>query len=90
MVQLVLEIQLASININEKIKYKIIDKLVLIIILRFVKRLDTTKVKFIALNNEPYLARNVFTDLNPNEICYYPFMVNLDTCNVRCNTLNGP
>ena len=27
-------------------------------------------------------------DLNPNELCYYPFMVNLGRCYGSCNTLN--
>ena len=42
----------------------------------------------LSLSNEPCIARLTFIGLNLDE--YYPFMVNLDTCNVSCNTVDDP
>ena len=38
------------------------------------------KCKDLFLNNQLCLARATAIDLNPSKLCYYPFMVNLDTC----------
>ena len=37
--------------------------------------------KCVSLSNEPCMARPTLTDLNPNEINYYPFIINLDKYN---------
>ena len=34
------------------------------------------------------LLRPTVTDLNPVELIYYPFMINLDKCNGTCNVLS--
>ena len=48
--------------------------------------------KYISLNNQPCMVRTILTDFNPDEwnqrLHYYPFMVNLDSCNGSCNTLD--
>ena len=47
---------------------------------------------YISLNNQPCMGRTILTDFNPDEwnqrLHYYPFMVNLDSCNGSCNTLD--
>ena len=44
--------------------------------------------KYVSLSNEQRLARPPLINLNPNELCYYPFIVNLDIFSGWCNTLN--
>ena len=43
----------------------------------------------ISSNNQPYMDRNTLVDLNPDEcnqeLRYYPFMSNLDSCNTLDN-----
>ena len=41
-----------------------------------------------SLTNEPCLARAIPMDLNPDEISYHPFLVNLKRCGGSCNTLD--
>ena len=41
-----------------------------------------------SLNNEPCLAKPNLSDLNPNKLHYYTFIVSLDRCNGSCNTLD--
>ena len=47
----------------------------------------------VSLNNQPCLDRNALIDLNPDEyiqgLRYYPLIVNLDTCNGSCHTLDN-
>ena len=47
--------------------------------------------KWISVSNQPCLASRSFIDLNPDEwnqeMCYHPFIVNLDKFNGSCNTL---
>ena len=38
-----------------------------------------------SLNKEPCMARPIFTDLNPIELTYYPFVVILGKCNGSLN-----
>ena len=33
------------------------------------------------------MVKPAFTDLNPIELKYYPFMISLDKCNGSCNVL---
>ena len=51
-------------------------------------------IKCISLNNQSCMNRPTLIDLNPDEynqgFCYYPFIVNLERCNGRCNTLDDP
>ena len=44
----------------------------------FGKPLTAQNVKCAILFNQPCLARPRFIDLNPDELCYQPFMVSLD------------
>ena len=44
--------------------------------------------KCLFLNNEPCMIRPTFTDLNPSELIYYPFVIRLDQCNRSCNAVN--
>ena len=47
-----------------------------------------------SLNNQPCMTRPTLIDLNPDEciqeLRYYPFMVNLDRCNVSYNIYDVP
>ena len=79
-------------NIHEylKKKSKMILKLMFMGILGFARQLDTQKAKCLSLNNEPCLARLTFIDLNPDELRYYPYMANLNSCLGSYNTLIYP
>ena len=57
-----------------------------IVLLSFIGSLAT---KCLSLNNELCLARPTLTDLNPNELHYYPFMVSLDICSGYWSTLDN-
>lgn len=46
--------------------------------------------KCIVSDNEPCVARLILTDLNPDELHHYPFMISLNRCNEKCNTLYSP
>ena len=41
-----------------------------------------------SLNNDSCISRPPFTDLNPAEINFYPFMINLDERNGSGNVVN--
>ena len=49
---------------------------------------------YISLNIQLCMTRPTLIDLNPDEyneaLRYYPFMVNLERCKRRCNTLDDP
>ena len=44
--------------------------------------------KCMSLNNEQYRTSLTLIDLNPTELKYYPFMINLDKCNGSCNSVD--
>ena len=48
----------------------------------------------ISLENQSCMTRTTLIDLNPDEynhgLRYYPFIVNVDRCNVICNTFDYP
>ena len=48
------------------------------IFIKFWKTVTAQNVKCAILFNQPFLARPRFVDLNPDELCYQPFMVSLD------------
>ena len=45
-----------------------------------------------SLNNQPCMTRPTLNELGLDGynqgLCYYPFMVELDRCNVNCNTFD--
>ena len=45
--------------------------------------------KCLFLNNEPWMVRPNFIDLNSVELQYYSFMVSLDKCSGSYNSING-
>ena len=49
-----------------------------ITVLRSGRLLYTEKVKYISLNNEPYVTRPAFININPVELHCYASMANLD------------
>ena len=65
-------------------------ELVFVKVLSFGIPLVTQNLKYVSLSNEQHLVRPALINLNPNELCYYPFTVNLDIFSGRCNTLNDP
>ena len=60
-------------------------KQLFIVLLSFCESLAT---KFVSLNGEPCVVRPILIDLNPVELKYYPFRINLDKCTGRCNVLS--
>ena len=44
--------------------------------------------KMSVLNDETCMVRHTLTDLNPVELKYFPFMINLDKCTGSCNVLS--
>ena len=55
-------------------------------VLSFGTQLFIQKPKCVSLNNWPYLARPTLIDINPDELCYYLFVINLGRCSESCNT----
>ena len=56
-----------------------------IALLSFSKSLAT---KYVSLNNEPCMIRLTLIDINPFELKYYPFMINLCKCSGRCHSVD--
>ena len=56
-----------------------------IVLLTFNKSLAT---KCLFLNDEPCMVRPTLIDMNPAELKYYPFMINLNKCTRSCNVLS--
>ena len=46
-------------------------------------------LKPLSSDNKTCLGRPTPTDLNPDELCHYPFRLNLDGCDGSCNSLTG-
>ena len=44
--------------------------------------------KCVSLNNEPCMIKPFLVDLNPAELKYYPFMINLDRYSGKCNSVD--
>ena len=44
--------------------------------------------KCVSLNDEPHMVRPTLIDLNPVELKYYLFMINLDKYSGSCNVLS--
>ena len=42
------------------------------------------------MNNQPCLVRLVLTDLNIDELNYYPPTISINRCNGSCNTIGNP
>ena len=40
------------------------------------------------INSEPCMIRPFLIDLNPIELKYHPFMINLDKCSGSCNSVD--
>ena len=47
------------------------------------------QTKFLSSNDEPCKVRPTFIDLNSTKLKYYPFLIRLDKCNWRYNTLSS-
>ena len=58
------------------------------LILNLRKPLAAKNIKYISLNNQPCLVRPLPIDINPNKLCYYPFLIELDRYNGSSDTLN--
>ena len=46
------------------------------------------RTQWLSLNDEPCMVRSTLIDLNPVELKYYPFMIDLDKCSGSCNVLS--
>ena len=42
------------------------------------------------MKNQPCLDRPTITDLNPDELHYYPLIISLNRCDGSCNTVEDP
>ena len=51
-------------------------------------KLISDRTKCLSLNDEPFMIRPTLISLNPVELKYHPFMINLDQCNGSCNVLS--
>ena len=63
-------------------------KQVFIVLLSFSSYLATDQTKCSCLNDEPCMVKPTPIDLNPTELRYYPFIINLDKCSGSCNALS--
>ena len=63
-------------------------KQVFVAVLSLGRLLTSQNIKCIPINNEPYLPRLGLTDPNPNKVCYYPLLLNLNWCAVIYNALD--
>ena len=46
--------------------------------------------KCLTFNNQPCKARPTLVNINSNETLFYPFIVSVNKCGGRCNTINDP
>ena len=46
--------------------------------------------KSVSLNYQTCMIRPTLIGLNPDELYYYPFIVNLGRCDGGCNTVKDP
>ena len=58
---------------------------VFIVLLGFSISLACDQRTCLFLNDEPCIFRPILIDLNPVELKYYPFKINLDKYNGSCN-----
>ena len=56
-----------------------------LVLLTFSSSLAT---KYLFLNDEPCMVRPALIDLNPVELKYYPFIINLNKYTGSCNVLS--
>ena len=59
-----------------------------IVLLSFSESLARDRTKCLFLNDEPCMVRPVLIDMNPVELNYYPFMINLYKCTGSCNVVS--
>ena len=48
---------------------------------------ESSAIKNLFLNDEPWIARPILIDMNPVELEYYPFMISLNIFTGSCNAL---
>ena len=65
-------------------------KFIFTAIISFGRPLISQYIKCVSLNNQPCMTIPTITDLNPNELHYYPFTVSLGRFNGIFNILGGP
>ena len=59
-----------------------------IVLLSFSESLARDRMKCLFLNDKPCMVRPSFTDMNPVELKYYPFMISFNKCTGSCNILS--
>ena len=42
------------------------------------------------MNNQPCMVKLTLTDLNPDELHYYQFIISMNRCDGSCNTAEDP
>ena len=60
-----------------------------IVLLSFSESLALNRTKCLFLNDEPCMVRPTPVDLNPGELKYYLFMINLDKLTGSCKCLTS-
>ena len=50
---------------------------------------ESSAIKNLFLNDEPWIARPILIDMNPVELEYYPFMISLNIFTGSCNALSS-
>ena len=47
-------------------------------------------IKYVSMNNQQCMVGLTLTDLNPDELRYYPFFISMDRCDKSCNIVVDP
>ena len=47
-------------------------------------------IKSVSMNNQPYMVRSTFVDLNFDEFQYYPLIISMNMSDGSCNTIEYP
>ena len=59
-----------------------------LVLLSFSKSLAPDRTKCLFLNDKPCMVRPTLIDMNPNELKFYPVMINLNECVGSCIVLS--
>ena len=73
---------------NEKTSYEIIFKFMKEAFIALLSFIVSLAAKCTSLNNELYLVRPTFINLNPKELYHYPLMISLKRWNESCYSLD--
>lgn len=65
--------------------------ILVLVMLCFVGSLDVAKfVKYVSINKQQYIIKPTLIDLNVDQRHCYLFIINMNMCDGRCNTIDDP